>query len=141
MTDDSRDQGWHRYRDAMSVSAKLARVDGNQALQLLNDAIAIAIREQAHRWVLALTHHAAAISEFLGKLELVRHYYQQSLSFDSENPGALLGLARVSREQGQPEVGKGYAIRSYKALIDGDHFLKDAYLDTLLHQWPDVAPQ
>jgi hypothetical protein len=112
----------------MRVSAKWARVDGNQALQLLNDAIAIAIREQEHRWVLALTHHAAVISE------LVRHYYQQSLWFDSENPGALLGLARASKEQGQPEVGKGYAIRCYKALLDGDHFLKDAYLDTLLRQ-------
>lgn len=123
----------------MSASAKLARVDGNRALQLLDDAIAIAIREPANQWVLALTHHAAVISEFLGKLGLVKHYYQQSLSFNSENPGALLGLARVSKEQGQPEVGKGYAIRCYKALMDGDHFLKDGYLDTLLHQWSDVA--
>ena len=33
MTDDSSDESWHRYRDEMSVSARLAWLDGNRFLK------------------------------------------------------------------------------------------------------------
>jgi hypothetical protein len=71
----------------------------------------------------------------------VKHYYQQSLSFSSENPRALLGLANVARKQGEPKLAKDYATRCYKALMDGDDFLRDARLERLLKQWPDIAEQ
>ena len=132
-------QSWHRYKDAITASARLSLDDSDKALRLLDDAIALAISEQENRWVLTLSHHAAVISRFRGKLELAKHYYQQSLSFNPENPRALLGLASVSEKQGEPELAKGYAIRCYKALVDGDDFLKDAYLERLLKQWPEVA--
>jgi hypothetical protein len=50
-------------------------------------------------------------------------------------------LANVSKEQGEPEWAKDYAARCYKALMDGDDFLKDARLETLLNEWPGVAEQ
>jgi len=107
----------YRYRDAMSASTKLMQQDENEeALRLLDDAIAVAMSEKENRWVLTLNHHAAVISNFLGNLELVKHYYQQSLSFNPDNPRALLGLANVSKEQGEPELAKSYAARCYKAL-------------------------
>jgi tetratricopeptide (TPR) repeat protein len=107
----------------------------------VDDAIAIAIREQENHWVLTLSHHAAVISNFLGNLEQVKHYYQQSLSFNPENPRALLGLANVLKEQGEPELAKSYAARCHKSLMHGDDFLKDARLETLLKEWPDIADQ
>jgi hypothetical protein len=48
---------------------------------------------------LTLSHHAAMISTFLGNMELVKHYYQQSLSFSPENPRALIGLANAARSK------------------------------------------
>jgi hypothetical protein len=139
VSDNKAYQPWHRYTDALSASAGLLREDSGKALRLLDDAIALAISEQENQWVLTLSHHAAVISTFIGNLELVKHYYRQSLSSNSENPRALLGLATVARKQGEPELAKDYATRCYKALMDGDDFLKDARLETLLKQWPDIA--
>jgi hypothetical protein len=90
---DKNHQPWHRYRDALSVSAEFSLEDGDKALRLLDDAIALAISEKDNQWMLTLSHHAAVILTFLGKTELVKHHYQQSLSFSPENPRALLGLA------------------------------------------------
>jgi len=71
------------------------------------------------------------ISNFVGNLERVKHYYQQSLSSNPENPRALLGIAKVAKGQGEPELAKGYAARCYNALKHGDDFLKDARLRAL----------
>jgi len=60
----------------MTASAKLSRDDGDKVLRLLDDAIALAINEHENRWIVALNHHAAVISSFLGKTELVKHYYR-----------------------------------------------------------------
>ena len=142
MSDAEVKQPWHRYRDAMSASTNLIQQDDNEeALRLLDDAIAIAMRELENQWVLTLSHHAAVLSNFLGDLERVKHYYQQSLSFNPEDPRALVGLANVAKEQGEPELAKGYAAQCYKSLMHGDAFLKDARLETLLKEWPDIAEQ
>jgi tetratricopeptide (TPR) repeat protein len=141
MSDAEDNKSWHRYRDAMSATTKLMQQDRNEeALRLLDDAITVAMSENESRWVLTLSHHAAVISNFLGNLKLEKRYYQQSLSFNPENPRALLGLANVSEEQGEPELAKSYAARCYKALTDGDDFLKDSLLERLLNKWPEVLP-
>jgi tetratricopeptide (TPR) repeat protein len=132
-------QPWHRYKDAMTASARLSHDDGDKALRLLDDAIALAINENDNRWVVALHHHAAVISTFLGKTELVKHYYQKSLDFSPENPRALYGLAKAAKNQGDLELAKEYAARCHKALMEGDDFLRDARLETLetlLKDWP-----
>jgi hypothetical protein len=56
------------------------------------------------------------------------------------NSWALLGLANVSEEQGEPELAKSNAARCYKALTDGDDLLKDSLLERLLNKWPEVLP-
>src|SRR5580692_4931314 len=141
MSDAEDNKSWHRYRDAVRATNQLMQQDRKQeGLRLLGDAITVAQRENERRWVLTLSHHAAVISNFLGNLKLEKRYYQQSLSFNPENPRALLGLANVSEEQGEPELAKSYAARCYKALTDGDDFLKDSLLERLLNKWPEVLP-
>jgi Tfp pilus assembly protein PilF len=139
MADTKDYQPWHRCRDAMDAAARLSLEDGDKALRLLDDAIALAITEQENRWVLTLSHHAAVISNFLGDLSRVKRYYQQSLAFNPENPGALSGLADVAKEEGERELAKEYAARCYKAVMEGEDFLKDARLETLLKKWPEVT--
>ena len=131
--ENEKEQSWHHYRDAMSSSARLTQQGNNEeALQLLDGAIARAISENENRWVLTLSHHAAVISNFLGNWSQVKHYYEKSLAFYPENPRALSGLADVAKEQGELELAKQYAARCYKALIGGDEFLKKERLETLL---------
>ena len=140
MSDAEVHKSWHRYRDAMSASTKLMQQgDNEKALQLLDDVIAMAISENEDRWVLTLSHHAAVISNFLGNLPRVKHYYEKSLEFNPENPRALYGLADVAKEQGELELAKQYAARCYKALIEGDDFLKKERLETLLKKWPEIS--
>ena len=102
--------GFAQYKGVMSASTKLVRQNDNEgALRLLDDAIAVAIRENESQWVLTLSHHAAVISNFLGDLSLVKHYYEQSLALNPENPRALSGLADVAKEQGELKLAKEYA--------------------------------
>ena len=73
--ENEKEQSWHLYRDAMSSSARLAQQgDDEEALRLLDGAIARAISENENRWVLTLSHHAAVISNFLGNWSQVKHY-------------------------------------------------------------------
>jgi hypothetical protein len=53
----------------------------------------------------------------------------------------LSGLADVVKEEGELELAKEYAVRCYKALMEGDDFLKDARLERLLKNWPELARQ
>ena len=138
--ENEKEQSWRHYRDAMSSSARLTQQgDNEEALRLLDGAIARAISENENRWVLTLSHHAAVISNFLGNWSQVKHYYEKSLAFNPENPRALSGLADVAKEQGELELAKQYAARCYKALIGGDDFLKKERLETLLKKWPEVS--
>jgi hypothetical protein len=131
---------WDRYRKAMSASVKLTQQDmEGEALQLLDDAIAMAASENENRWVLTLSHHAANISRFLGDLPRVKYYYLESLKFNPENPRALSGLADVAKAEGELELANQYAARCYKALIEGDDFLKKERLETMLPKWPEVS--
>ena len=88
-----KEQSWHHYRDVMSSTARLLQHDKQEeALRLLDDAIARAIRENENRWVLTLSHHAAVISRLLGNWSQVKHYYEMSLAFNVENPRVFAGI-------------------------------------------------
>jgi Tfp pilus assembly protein PilF len=140
MPDAKDNKSWHRYRDAIAESLKLMQKDQNEgALRLLDDAIAMAVEENENGWVLTLSHHAAVISNSLRNFSREKHYYEKSLEFNPENPGALAGLADVAQQQGELERAKEYAARCYKTLMEGDDFLKEARLETLLKKWPDLA--
>jgi Tfp pilus assembly protein PilF len=131
MPDENEHQPWHRYRDVMTASAKLAQTDGEKALKQIDDAIEVAIQEGDNRWIMMLRNHAAIIAEYLGKTELVKRYHQQSLGLNAENPTALYGLAKLAKNAGDLLIAEDYATRCRKALKVSDDFLKDARLQTL----------
>jgi hypothetical protein len=51
----------------------------------------------------------------------------------------LARVTGVAKQEGELELAKEYAARCYKALIEGDDFLKKERLETLLKKWPDVC--
>ena len=110
-----------------------------QALGLLDDAIAEAMRQHESLWTLTLCHHAAVIADSLGNLQLQRRYYGESLASNSENPRALYGLADVARRLGEHEIAKEYAARSYEAILrSDDEIIRQGLLDLVLKHWPEL---
>jgi Tfp pilus assembly protein PilF len=130
-----------RLKAALNDSIKLSQLGQNlEALKLLDAAIAAAIQEDRSSWILTLTHHAAIRWSYKGDLDLVKHYYQQSLAYNPENPRALNGLARASLERGEPEAAKEFAKRSYEAILRGDgEIVKAGLLELIVKQWPEIA--
>jgi tetratricopeptide (TPR) repeat protein len=124
----------------MSGSTKLLQQDKNdEALRILDEAIAEAACDGDNSWVRTLCHHAAVIAKFTENLDMAKHYYEQSLISNPENAQALYGLARVYQDQGQPEVAKKYAKRCYDALMQDDSdILKPHLLESLSKGWPDI---
>ena len=141
MTAAERNPPWHRFGDAMSNSVRLMERDEHQeALKLLDESIAEAIQERQISWIHILCHHAAVISNFMGNLQLEKHYYEQSLAFNAENPMALYGLAKIAREQGELEIARRYAGRCHKAIVEGDdEIAKAGLLDLVLVHWPELG--
>ena len=108
--------------------------------RLISDAIAEAIQEDRHSWILTLTHHAAILCRHRGDLDSAKHYYEQSLAYNPENPRALYGLAYVSLERGEVETAREFAKRSYAAILRGDdEIVKAGLLDLIVKQWPEIA--
>jgi len=77
-----------------------------------------------------------------GNLSLVKHYYEQSLTYSPENPVALYGLAEVALKEGNTDLAKQYARRSYDAALQGDDAItRHGLLDLIAKKWPDIVPQ
>jgi hypothetical protein len=132
---------YDRLKSAISGSLKLWESgDHEEAFRLLDDLIAEAIKQGEHSWVLTLSNHAATLSRFKGDPGLVKRYYEQSVTYNPENPRALYGLAKISLEEGQTEIAKQYATRCHRAILQsGDEIIKQGLLDLVLKQWPEVG--
>jgi Tfp pilus assembly protein PilF len=86
-----------------------------------------------------LSHHAAVIASSVGELGLVKHYYEQSLVHNPENPTALYGLADVSLEQGEHELARNYARRCHAAILRSGDEIDRGLLDLLAKRWPEIV--
>jgi tetratricopeptide (TPR) repeat protein len=126
---------------AMNGSIRLSQLGQNQeALKLLDNAIANAIQEGRASWILTLSHHAAILCDHRGDIDLAKHYYEQSLAYSPENPLALYGLACVSLQLGEAQTAEQFAKRSYDAILRGDdEIVKAGLLDLIVKQWPEIA--
>ena len=137
---DYHDQLW----GAVNASTELWKLGEQQkALKILDDAIAYWVQERKQSSsIRTLCHHAAVLCHSAGDLSLVKHYYQQSLTHSPDNPMALYGLAEVALEQGDTDLARQYAKRSYDATVQGDdEIAKHGLLDLIAMKWPDIAPK
>ena len=137
---DYHDQLW----GAINASAELWKIGEQQeALKVLDDAIAYWVQERNQiSPIRTLCHHAAVLCRSVGDLRRVMHYYQQSLTHSPDNPIALYGLAEVALEQGDADLAKQYAKRSYDATVQGeDELAKRGLLDLIVMKWPDIGPK
>jgi tetratricopeptide (TPR) repeat protein len=130
-----------RFWGTINTSADLWKLgDHQKALKILDDAIAYWIQDGSINHIRTLCHHAAVLCDSAGKLGLVKHYYEQSLTYSPEYPVALYGLAEAMLKQGETALAKEYAKRSYNsAAQDDDDVAKRELLDLIAKKWPDIG--
>jgi hypothetical protein len=130
-----------RVWNAINSSVRLSKTgEHEKALEILDSAIGEAIKEGQTSSIVTMCHHAAILAGATEDISRVKHYYQQSLASDPDNPMALYGLADVALEQGETEIAKRYAIRCHAALIQSeDGVIKQGLLELLARCWPDVV--
>jgi tetratricopeptide (TPR) repeat protein len=123
----------------INESSELSKRGENQrALKLLDDAIAEAIRENRSIWVCTLSRHASVIADEMGDLHLVRRYREQCLVRDPDNPFTLSSLADVLHRQGEDDLARQFATKSYRLSMQRDTELDRALVESLLKTWPDI---
>ena len=100
------------FTNTLKEAAHLSGLGKNiEALALLDDAMTKA----AGDWQIGpFAQIATIISRSMGSLDLMRSYCEQQLALDPENALALYNLADCLALQGQPELAKQYAAKSYE---------------------------
>ena len=126
-------------KQAIAESNRLSKRGAHEeALDVLDRAIAEAAREGHNTWVQILSRHASALADEAGDLQLVRRYREQCLALDSESPLALSSLADILRRQGEDNLAKTYAAKAYTLSAARDSDLDRAVVESLLRVWPDL---
>ena len=130
-----------RFKNAITNSVELEqRGEHATAMGLLDEVIAEAIRHGEIPWIPTLCHHADIMSRFRENWASARGYYEQSLTSDPENARALYGLATIALDEGDPVTAREYAARCHTAILQTDEeILKQALLDLIAKEWPDVV--
>jgi tetratricopeptide (TPR) repeat protein len=130
-----------QLRAAINRSSELWKAGARgDALKLLDESIAAAVKKNDVSSVVVLSHHAAVLASATGDLPRVKYYYMQSLHHDPGNPRALYGLARLLAAQGEHEAARDYAKSCYEALLKrGDNEIERKFLELVLNQWPELG--
>lgn len=131
----------NRFKNAITKSVELEkRGEHAAAMGLLDEVIAEAMRHGEIPWIRTLCHHAAIMSRFRENWASARGYYEQSLASDPENARALCGLAEITLDEGDPVTAREYAARCHTAILKtDDEILKQALLDLIAKEWPDIV--
>ena len=130
-----------RLFNALLGSLSLSRSGQHQeALRLMDKLIAETINEGDGLTALILIDHAAQLNGGGRDRSLMKHYYEQFLTHNPDNPRVLYESAQVAMEDGQTEIAKQYAKRCHQAILrsDDDKIKKDL-LDLVLKRWPELA--
>jgi tetratricopeptide (TPR) repeat protein len=108
------------------------------ALELLDDSLSEAIREDRSDLIRVLSGHAEVLATASGDVRRVRSYYEQRLPHVPDPAFALYNFARMLSRLGELDQAREYAAKSYELsrseVTDADQDLVKA----ILTQWPDL---
>lgn len=131
---------WPGGREVMHESLELMKSHKKeQALNVLDPAIAEAIEGNHSSWVLMLCRLAAALSLSMGDLKRQVYYEEVALPFAKDYRFAAYNFARLLLRDEQLARAERYATEAYKQSLmqqsEDDSDLRAA----ILRQWPNVA--
>ena len=128
-----------QLKGVIRQSTELSKLGHDEeALALVDDSLARAIRENRAMWIRVLSHQAAVISDSMGDQQRVRRYYEQSLTSSPDSPMALYGFAKVLHRLGETAQAKEHAAKCYRLIQGSDSELDSALLELVLSSWPEL---
>jgi hypothetical protein len=129
-----------RMRAVMKQSLELSKSgEHTSAVEVLDEALADAVRNHRSRWIRLISRHAAVICRMTGDLAHARHYYETLLTDSPDDRFGLYGLADVICEEGDAERAKWWAAKSYAACLQGDDDMSRRLIELLLFRWPTLG--
>ena len=110
-----------------------------EALELLDDRIGIARRDNFAAQAKILALHASAIARSAGDLDAARSYLEQVLIYEPGNALALFGIADILEKQGKSTEAKDLATHSYSIAAASDTDESRGLQELLVKKWPDIG--
>lgn len=131
---------WERGRQAMQHSVDLAKTgEVEQALSVLDSALALATQEDRGKWIKILCRHAAILARFMGDRHREIQYTERALPYVKDYRFAVYNLAQLLVMDGQVGLAERYATEAYKlSIAEGTEADRDLAA-AILKQWPDIA--
>ena len=129
-----------QLKRVIQQSSELSKLGQDEkALNLLDDSLGQAVRENRVMWIRILSHHAAVISDSMGDHSRIRRYYEQSLASNPDNPMALYGLAKALHRQGETELAKEYATKCFRSVQHSESQLDRGLVELIVATWPEFV--
>jgi tetratricopeptide (TPR) repeat protein len=134
--------GWERGRAVMRESVKLLKEGKKeQALNIVDEALAEAIDENHGKWALTLCRHAAIIAHSMGNYSRQVQYEEKALPFAKDFKFAAYNFSQLLLEHGQVDRAERYAEEAYKLSVTGSTDADRDLVAAILKQWPNIARQ
>jgi tetratricopeptide (TPR) repeat protein len=144
-TEQDRVVGGTRFADRTDRTLELtvldlAKLEGDLRALKLVDYLLAESKSAGTLRIRQLWFIATVFSRALGDMQLVRHYCEELLAVDPEDPLALYVLADCVQKQGKLAEAKQYAERSYAVLAQSKSIANRGLFELLTSQWPDLHP-
>jgi Tfp pilus assembly protein PilF len=131
---------WNAGLHAMRQSLELARTgQPEEALRVLDKAIAEANVENRGMWVGTLCRHAAVLAHAMGDVSREIHYTEQSLPHTNDYRFALYNFAQLLLRGGQVGRAERYAMEARKLAAVQETEADRDLVAAILKQWPNLA--
>jgi tetratricopeptide (TPR) repeat protein len=131
---------WDRGRDVINKSLEFSKAgQKEQALNVVDEALAEAIHENRATWALILCRHAAVLAHLMGDHHRQIQYEERALPFAKEYRFAAYNFAQLLLEHGQVVRAERYANEAYKLSITGTTDADRDLVAAILKQWPNIA--
>jgi hypothetical protein len=131
---------WDRGRDAISESLEFSKAGKKeQALNVVDVALAEAIHENRGTWALVLCRHAAVLAHMVGDHLRQIQYEERALPFAQEYHFAAYNFAQLLLNHGQVARAERYANEAYKLSVTGTTDADRDLVAAILKQWPNLA--
>jgi tetratricopeptide (TPR) repeat protein len=133
---------WERGRDVIRESLKLLRAgEKEQALNIIDEALAEAIAKNHKRWASTLCRHAAIIAHSMGDYSRQVHYEEKALPFAEDFKFAAYNFSLLLLQHGQVDRAERFAEQAYTLSVTGTTDTDRDLVAAILKQWPNIARQ
>jgi tetratricopeptide (TPR) repeat protein len=110
-----------------------------QALDVVDEALAEAIHENRGTWALILCRHASVLAHSMGDHPRQIQYEERALPFAKEYRFAAYNFAQLLLKQGQVARAEQYANEVFKLSITGTTDADRDLVAAILKQWPNIS--